>query len=96
VKAVRGHEVPLKKNEREIVKLLKQVMPRQDRKSHPIRKLYDSWIQLRSDLAPEELKMLREGTRQGKAFGPLLMIQNLEKSLKIKLLPSPRGRPKQE
>jgi transcriptional regulator with XRE-family HTH domain len=66
VKAVRGYEVPLKSSERKLVELLKQVMPRQNRKFQPARKLYHTWTQLRSGLAPVELKMLIERVRETK------------------------------
>jgi len=42
------------------------------------------------------LKYLRESALQGRVFGPLTVIQKLQKNLKQKLLPCARGRPRKK
>lgn len=49
---------------------------------------------LQEDEAQRELDSIRQMTRQGRPLGTLKFQQHIEKTLKRKLVPLPRGRPK--
>jgi putative transposase len=54
-----------------------------------------SWKEyLMDEEGADDLKMVRLSTFQGRVYGPIEIIQELQKKSKQKLLPSPRGRPR--